>query len=278
MTRKVPRELADRLLVANRHTCCICHEERKHVQIHHIDGNSANSVWENLAVVCLDCHSRVTGDEGLGRSFSSGEVEKYKRPWEEGCEHPHLVRRTKQSEDARTDLIVGDVKARGDESTFIAINDGGRIRTSSVTLIIDVPRDEPRHYDATITFDVTNRSSTDLRVVAIYIKTLAWKPLEQIVRYIPCAGLGEEKEFFCLIDSGIRSYEARFVGKSNQYVHLKPSELDTVSLKTTALTEGTYTVEVEVEYSTDGRTARQTIGPFEEMRFLERGRVFTLPR
>ena len=36
----------------------------------------------NLAVLCLDCHSRVTGNRGLGRSYSKAEVRKYKLTWE----------------------------------------------------------------------------------------------------------------------------------------------------------------------------------------------------
>jgi len=66
----------------NDHTCCICRERGKDVQIHHIDGNHANNADRNLAVLCLDCHSRVTGRRGLGRSFSVAEVRKYKVDWE----------------------------------------------------------------------------------------------------------------------------------------------------------------------------------------------------
>jgi len=54
----------------------------KHVQIHHIDGDDTNNALANLAVLCLECHSRVTGDEGLGRSYTPGEIRQYKRTWE----------------------------------------------------------------------------------------------------------------------------------------------------------------------------------------------------
>lgn len=81
----VPNGTAAYVLTANKHTCCICHEPRKHVQLHHIDGDPSNNVPENLAVLCLDCHSRVTGDEGLGRRFTPDEVREYKRRWEARC-------------------------------------------------------------------------------------------------------------------------------------------------------------------------------------------------
>jgi hypothetical protein len=81
----VPPKKAARLLAANRHTCCICRDRGKHVDIHHRDGNPANNGWDNLVVVCRDCHSRVTGDEGLGRRYSEHEVLIYKQEWEAQC-------------------------------------------------------------------------------------------------------------------------------------------------------------------------------------------------
>jgi hypothetical protein len=82
---RIPQDISDRLMYLNRHTCCICHTSRKHVQIHHIDGNNSNNVPYNLAVLCLDCHSLVTGDGGLGRSYTPGEVSLYKSEWEQYC-------------------------------------------------------------------------------------------------------------------------------------------------------------------------------------------------
>jgi hypothetical protein len=82
---KIPRATEVRVLVANYHTCCICRRQHLHVQLHHIDGDNRNSADSNLAVVCLNDHSRVTGDEGLGRHFSEDEVREYKRQWEEHC-------------------------------------------------------------------------------------------------------------------------------------------------------------------------------------------------
>jgi hypothetical protein len=79
-----PEKVAQ-LMFQNRHMCCICHEPRKSVQIHHIDDDPANNEWENLAVLCLDCHSRVTGDEGLGRRYSVQEITLFKSGWEQQC-------------------------------------------------------------------------------------------------------------------------------------------------------------------------------------------------
>ncbi len=81
----VPSKIADAVLVANNHTCCVCAEPRKHVVFHHIDSDPSNHDPANLAVVCHDCHSRVTGDEGLGRQYSPQEVTRYKQRWEQQC-------------------------------------------------------------------------------------------------------------------------------------------------------------------------------------------------
>jgi hypothetical protein len=81
----IPPDVAEEVLVANDHTCCICREARKHVQLHHIYGDPSNNDAGNLSVLCLDCHSRVTGDEGLGRKYSAGEVTRYKVDWEAIC-------------------------------------------------------------------------------------------------------------------------------------------------------------------------------------------------
>ena len=62
--------------------CCICRTKGKDVQIHHIDYNKNNNDISNLAVLCLDDHSKVTGHRGLGKQFTSLEVSMYKKDWE----------------------------------------------------------------------------------------------------------------------------------------------------------------------------------------------------
>jgi hypothetical protein len=81
------------------HRCCICHEPRKHVQIHHIDGNPSNNEWENLAVLCVDCHSLVTGDQGFGKKYSEREVKLYKSNWEQQCDIFHQQEESNEAED-----------------------------------------------------------------------------------------------------------------------------------------------------------------------------------
>jgi hypothetical protein len=78
----IPDAVAGKVLYENDHTCCICNDETRDVQIHHIDGKDANNSEANLAVLCLNCHSKATGNRGLGRKYSTEEVRRYKANWE----------------------------------------------------------------------------------------------------------------------------------------------------------------------------------------------------
>ena len=48
----------DCLLHANAFRCCVCKKRGIGFNLHHIDGNSANTVDANLAVLCVEDHDR----------------------------------------------------------------------------------------------------------------------------------------------------------------------------------------------------------------------------
>jgi hypothetical protein len=83
--KRVPGGLTDRLMAANRHTCCICREPRHPVEKHHIDDDPSNNQWNNLAVLCRNCHGVVTVKGSLGARYTPGEVLRYKLDWEKRC-------------------------------------------------------------------------------------------------------------------------------------------------------------------------------------------------
>ena len=72
-------------MAANRHTCCICHEPQHPVEKHHINEDPADNSWNNLAVVCRNCHGLVTAKGNVGSQYTSGEVLRYKKLWEKRC-------------------------------------------------------------------------------------------------------------------------------------------------------------------------------------------------
>jgi len=78
----IPEAIISELLYRNDHTCCICRQPRKAVQIHYINGDLSDNRLSSLAVLCADCHSRVDSDEGWGQEFLPSEVKKYKDEWE----------------------------------------------------------------------------------------------------------------------------------------------------------------------------------------------------
>ncbi len=89
MRKAIPKSKEKKVLVINKHSCCICQEERvyKPVAIHHIDGNNSNNKIENLAVVCLDHHSMADaglkkGKLGSGKKLMPSHVKEYKKLWE----------------------------------------------------------------------------------------------------------------------------------------------------------------------------------------------------
>ncbi len=72
-------------MAANRHTCCICREPRQPVEKHHIDEDPSNNDWNNLAVVCRNCHGLVSAKGPLDARYTPGEVLRYKLEWEKRC-------------------------------------------------------------------------------------------------------------------------------------------------------------------------------------------------
>lgn len=59
MTRVDPTDSQRaRLLEANAHRCCVCKRPNLGLHLHHIDGNSSNTIDDNLAVLCVEDHDR----------------------------------------------------------------------------------------------------------------------------------------------------------------------------------------------------------------------------
>lgn len=83
--KKTPKEIEAQVLAANRHLCCICHEEGRGVQIHHIDGDPSNYDPENLCVLCLPHHDEVEKKSVLTKGYKPDELRIYKETWENHC-------------------------------------------------------------------------------------------------------------------------------------------------------------------------------------------------
>lgn len=65
------------------HTCCVCNERGKAVQIHHINEDPSDNNLANLAVLCLEDHNRTQIRGGFGKHLLAPEVIKYRDAWHE---------------------------------------------------------------------------------------------------------------------------------------------------------------------------------------------------
>ncbi len=93
MRKKMPSSLEKRVLVKNRHCCCICQSDGygKDVLVHHIDGKNSHNVESNLAVLCLIHASQadaglLKGKLGSGKKLKPEAVRQYKKMWEKKIE------------------------------------------------------------------------------------------------------------------------------------------------------------------------------------------------
>ena len=78
---QIPTDLVTKVRFASDRTCCVCEERGKAYHIHHIDENPSNNVFENLAVLCLECHNETHVKGGFGRQLPPDLVIKYRDEW-----------------------------------------------------------------------------------------------------------------------------------------------------------------------------------------------------
>lgn len=78
----IPPEVAAKVLFASDHTCCVCRERGRPVQIHHIDEDPSNNEIGNLSVLCLLCHDDTQIQGGFGRKLNAESVVQYRDDWQ----------------------------------------------------------------------------------------------------------------------------------------------------------------------------------------------------
>lgn len=85
--RTIPEKLAAEVMFASDRTCCICRFEKHKCQFHHIDGDPANNAFNNLAVLCLHCHSETHSKGPFVRNTTPELVHLYNSSWREIIRH-----------------------------------------------------------------------------------------------------------------------------------------------------------------------------------------------
>jgi len=100
MTKKrmpIPAEIAAKALFQHDRTCCICRQRGKPVQLHHMDENPSNHSFDNLAVLCFDCHHDTQLRGGFDRKIDREQVVLYREDW------LRVVARSRAEFEARAD-------------------------------------------------------------------------------------------------------------------------------------------------------------------------------
>ena len=79
----IPQSTQTKLLVMSRRRCCICFgldrdANLKKGQIAHLDHDSSNADFENLAYLCLEHHDEYDGRTSQSKALTVDEVKKYR--------------------------------------------------------------------------------------------------------------------------------------------------------------------------------------------------------
>ena len=77
----IPDDVAAEVMFACDRTCCVCRLEKHKIQIHHIDGDSSNNTFDNLAVICLHCHSDAHTTGAFVRNLTPELIRLYNASW-----------------------------------------------------------------------------------------------------------------------------------------------------------------------------------------------------
>ena len=81
---EIPFVTLIKLLIANRFTCCVCHNPQLGIIVHHIEEWSVtrDHSHENLAVLCLHHHDRAHSTSTLSQNLDASKLGELKADWE----------------------------------------------------------------------------------------------------------------------------------------------------------------------------------------------------
>ena len=176
---EIPEEVAARILFLSDRTCCVCRVPRKPVQIHHLDEDPSNSVEENLAVLCFECHRDTQIQGGFDRKLDAQQLILYRADWY------GIVERKRHGPDASLDRQSVAQNWNWMPKIRQIQLQGKPIRLSYVQ--ISEKDDEQRYsfeaeYPEIIPSETTSASETNLCITASVIRVLQRFRAEAISR------------------------------------------------------------------------------------------------
>jgi len=116
---EIPVDVATDLQYKSDRTCCVCHKVGDDCQIHHLNEDPKNNDPENLALLCLQCHSDAGKLGGAGRSLTPTLIRRYRDEWYASVRERRALHRSEL-------LKVGETPPSGmveEQITALAIHD-----------------------------------------------------------------------------------------------------------------------------------------------------------
>ena len=77
----IPGNLAAEVMFASDQTCCVCRDQIRKTEIHHIDGDPSNNDRSNLAIVCKDHQSEAHTNHSFARNLTPDLIRLYDETW-----------------------------------------------------------------------------------------------------------------------------------------------------------------------------------------------------
>ena len=75
--KKISAETEAEVMFKSNLLCCV--DKKRGDHIHHIDGNSSNSNFDNLALLCFDCHNEASTTGNLRKKLSPKTILKFRQ-------------------------------------------------------------------------------------------------------------------------------------------------------------------------------------------------------
>ena len=79
----IPNDLVAKVIFDSDRTCCVCRDQNRKTEIHHIDDDPSNNDFSNLAVVCKDHHSEAHTNYAFARNLTADVIRIYNKSWRE---------------------------------------------------------------------------------------------------------------------------------------------------------------------------------------------------
>lgn len=105
-------ELKIEVIHKSNNRCCIC--QTPFIQIHHIDMNHNNNIFDNLAPLCPNCHNQAHTRSNMSINLTPERIKALRDKWYSYCEHRRQAMQFKYE----TDFGIARLKLKNFDRSF----------------------------------------------------------------------------------------------------------------------------------------------------------------